>query len=139
MTIKESQIQLVKYRLKQAEESISEANHLLSGKESTRSIINRLYYSMFYSVLALLVFEPYTFSKHSGVISYFNKTFIKEGIFQKDLGRWLNRAFEMRQESDYREYVEVTYEEVAPYIEKAENFLEQVKNYLSEKRGLIIS
>jgi uncharacterized protein (UPF0332 family) len=93
---------------------------------------------MFYSVLALLVFEPYSISKHTGVISYFNKIYIKEGIFQKDLGRWLNRAFEMRQESDYREYAELSYEEVEPYIEKAKYFLEKVKKYLHEKEGIII-
>lgn len=122
MTIKERQIQLVKYRLKQADESISEALHLLSGKESSLSIINRVYYSMFYSVLVLLVFEPHSISKHTGVMSYFNKTFIKDGIFQKDLGRWLNRVFEMRQESDYREFTELSYEEVEPYIEKAKKF-----------------
>ena len=60
MTKKEKQIQLAKYRLKQAEESIGEANCLLSGKESPRSIINRAYYAMFYGILALLVFEPFS-------------------------------------------------------------------------------
>jgi uncharacterized protein (UPF0332 family) len=65
LTDKEKQIQLSGYRLKQAAESIDEAVCLLSGKESPRSIINRAYYAMFYSVLALIVFEPYSSSKHS--------------------------------------------------------------------------
>lgn len=68
MTIKEKQIKLAKYRLKQAEECIDEASCLFSSKKSPRSIINRLYYAMFYAVLALIVFEPYSSSKHSGVL-----------------------------------------------------------------------
>ena len=52
---KEKQIQLSEYRLKQAEESINDTISLLSSKGSPRSIINRAYYAMFYSVLALKV------------------------------------------------------------------------------------
>jgi len=99
---KEKKIQLAKYRLKQAEDSISEAECLLSGNESPRSIMNRAYYAMFYGVLALIVFEQYYSSKHASVLSYFNKRFIKEGVFSKELGYSINKAFEMRQEGDYR-------------------------------------
>ena len=133
MTTKEKQIQLAQYRLKQAEESINEALCLLSGKESPRSIINRAYYAMFYAVLALIVFEPYSSSKHSGVLSYFNKQFIKKGIFPKDLGYSINRSFELRQEMDYREYVELKYDQVEPFIEKAKEFVQKIKEYLREK------
>jgi hypothetical protein len=45
LTDKEKLIQLSRYRLKQAEESIGEATCLLSGKGSPRSIINRAYYA----------------------------------------------------------------------------------------------
>lgn len=132
MTDKEKQIQLSRYRLKQAEESINEAACLFSGKGSPRSIINRAYYAMFYSVLALMVFEPYSSPKHSGVLSYFNKRFIKEGVLAEELGRSINKAFELRQEGDYREYVELSYEEVEPFIEKAEVFLREIENYLEK-------
>jgi uncharacterized protein (UPF0332 family) len=88
------QIQLSRYRLKQAEECIDEASYLFSGNKSPRSIINRLYYGMFYTVLALLIFEPYSSSKHRGILSYFNKEFIKKGIFPVEMGRSINKAFE---------------------------------------------
>jgi hypothetical protein len=68
--------ELARYRIKQADESLDEARFLLSGGRSPRSIMNRLYYAMFYSVLALLIYEPYSSSKHSGVVGYFNKSFI---------------------------------------------------------------
>lgn len=89
---------------------------------------------MFYAVLALLVFEPYSSSKHSGVLSYFNKRFIKEGIFPEEIGRSINKAFEIRREGDYREYAELRYKEVEPFIKKAEVFIQTVKKYLERNR-----
>lgn len=123
---------LARYRIKQAEESLEEAKFLMAGKQSPRSVINRSYYSMFYAVSALLVYEPYSSSKHSGVLSYFNRRFVTGGIFSENLGRSINKAFELRQRGDYREYFELTYEQVEPYIPEAEVFINAVKNYLQK-------
>jgi uncharacterized protein (UPF0332 family) len=128
----EKQVQLARYRLKQAEESIDEAIYLYSGRKSPRSVINRTYYSMLYAILALLIFEPYSSSKHSGILSYFNKKFIKGKIFSEEFGRSVNKAFELRQRGDYREYTELSYEQVEPFIEKSRAFVEKVKTYLEE-------
>jgi uncharacterized protein len=65
---------------------------------------------MFYAVLALLVLEPFESAKHSGVIGYFNRRFIKDGIFSPEMGKSLNLAFEARQEGDYKEFSELTKE-----------------------------
>lgn len=135
MTTDEKRRELVSYRLQQAEESLEEAKYLLSGNKSPRSIINRAYYAMFYAVLALLVYEEYSSSKHSGVLIYFNKRFVKEGVFPEGLGRAINKAFELRQRGDYREYVDLTYEQVAPFVEKAGDFIKAVKNYLRQIQG----
>jgi uncharacterized protein (UPF0332 family) len=78
--------ELALYRLRQAEESLEEAVYLFDGRKSPRSVINRSYYAMFYAILALLIFEPYSSSKHSGVLSYFNRRFIKSGLLPKDRG-----------------------------------------------------
>ncbi len=85
---------------------------------------------MFYAVLALLVYEPFSSSKHSGILSYFNSHFIKDGIFLKDLGRAINKAFELRQRGDYREYINLSYEQVEPFIGEAEVFINTIKEYL---------
>ena len=134
MTSEEKRRELAIYRLKQASETLDEAKYLLSGGKSPRSVINRAYYAMFYAILALLIFEPYTSSKHSGVLSYFNRRFIKSGLLPNDIGEAVNIAFEMRQRGDYREYVELTYEQVEPFIDKAEGFIKAIRNYLSESR-----
>ncbi|MGO9015703.1 MAG: HEPN domain-containing protein [Dissulfurispiraceae bacterium] len=76
---------LIKYRLQQADDSIKEATVLLREGMSYRAVTNRLYYAMFYTVLALLQEKQIGTSKHTGAISLFDKEFIKSGIFDKAL------------------------------------------------------
>ncbi|MEI7671807.1 MAG: HEPN domain-containing protein [Deltaproteobacteria bacterium] len=98
MTERDNQKILIAYRLTQATETLEEAIFLLEGGKSLRAVTNRAYYSMFYAILALMIDEPFTSSKHSGVLSYFNRRFIRERIFPEEIGRAINRAFELRQQ-----------------------------------------
>jgi len=131
LTVEEKKRALSAYRIRQAEESLDEAGYLLSGGKSPRSVINRVYYAMFYAVLALLVHEPYSSSKHSGILSYFNRRFIKEGVFPDSIGRSINKAFELRQRGDYREYSDVSLEQVKPFLHEAKIFIQTIKDYLN--------
>jgi uncharacterized protein (UPF0332 family) len=88
---------------------------------------------MFYAVLALLIYEPYASSKHSGVLAYFNKHFIKSGLFPDAMGRSLNKAFELRQRGDYREYLELTKDQAEPLLDEAAQFVASVRIYLNKK------
>lgn len=49
--MKEETLALIKYRLKEAEDSIEEAKVLLKEGMSMRAVMNRLYYAMFYADL----------------------------------------------------------------------------------------
>ena len=80
-----------------ADDSIEEAKILLKENMSLRAVMNRLYYAMFYAALALLQEKQIGTSKHIGVISLFDKEFIKTGIFAKGMSKALHRAFELRQ------------------------------------------
>lgn len=131
MTMDEKKKYLIQYRLKQATECIDDAVFLFENKRSLGSVVNRIYYSMFYSVLAILVLEPFQSSKHSGVIGYFNRHFIKEGKFPQEMGRYLNLAFEARQEGDYKEFSDLTDENVKELLTNAQTFLGEVKKHLS--------
>ena len=103
---------------------------MLGGNKSPSSVINRAYYSMFYSILALLIFEPYSSSKHSGVLSYFNRRFIKGGIISRDIGRSVNKAFDIRQRGDYREQISLNPDQVEPFIVWADRLIESVRDIL---------
>jgi uncharacterized protein (UPF0332 family) len=136
VNIAEKKRELAVYRLRQAEESLDEAKYLSDGYKSPRSVINRAYYAMFYAVLALLVFEPYSSSKHSGVLSFFNREFVKTGLFPEDLGRAVNKAFDLRQRSDYREEVVLIREQVAPFLDWAKKFIDSVRVYLTDSGSI---
>jgi len=136
LNIAEKKRELAFYRLRQAEESLDEAKYLFDGYKSPRSVINRAYYAMFYAVLAMLVFESYSSSKHSGVLSYFNRQYVKTGLFSEDLGRALNKAFDLRQRGDYREEVVLTREQVAPFLNRAKEFVDFVRVFLKESGSI---
>ena len=136
MNASEKKRELAMYRLAQAEESLAEAQYLFDGEKSTRSVINRVYYSMFYSILALLIFEPYSSSKHSGVLAYFNQHFIKTGLLSEDLGRAVNKAFDLRQRADYREHTVISRDQVAPFLNEARGFLNAAKGHLKNTRRI---
>jgi uncharacterized protein (UPF0332 family) len=48
---------LLAYRVKQAEETLHDAEAMAKGGLSPRSILNRAYYAMFYALLALFLKE----------------------------------------------------------------------------------
>lgn len=131
--MKEELLALIKYRLKQAEDSIKEAEVLKNEGMSLRSVMNRLYYAMFYAILALLQEKQLGTSKHSGVVSLFDKEFVKPGIFDKDMSKTLHRAFELRQKGDYMEQTEVTEKDVNDIFPKVVAFINTVKRHLLEK------
>jgi len=124
---------LIQYRLSQAKDSLKEADVLLREGMSYRSVINRLYYAMFYAVLAILQEREVGTSKHSGAISLFDREFIKTGILDKSFSKVLHRAFELRQKGDYMEQTEVTKQEIEEIQPKAQDFMNKIENYLLKK------
>jgi len=83
---------LVRSRLEQADEALGAAQILLA-QDSLRAAVNRPYYAMFYAVLSLLVLRRQETSKHSGVISLFDREFVLPGVFSKELSHALHYAF----------------------------------------------
>jgi hypothetical protein len=126
-------IVLVKHRLEQADEVLEDARFLLEGNRSPRSIINRVYYAMFYAVLALLQTLGKVPSRHTGAISLFDREFVQKGVFEKELSTSLHRAFEMRQTSDYRVRETPTQADARELWNKADTFVLGVKEYLRQE------
>jgi uncharacterized protein (UPF0332 family) len=122
--------QLIRYRLEQATTALEDAKFLLTGNRSPQSIVNRSYYAMFYAALALLQKISKAPSKHTGVISLFDSEFVLKGTFPKELSKDFHKAFELRQQSDYKAIQPVTCERAEEILQKAERFLDAVKTYL---------
>jgi uncharacterized protein (UPF0332 family) len=121
---------LVSYRLEQATEPLA-AGKLLLEQGLFRPSINRSYYAMFYSVLALLTTRREETSKHGRAIALFDKEFVKAGVFSKEFSRWLHEAFDLRQRSDYSPKFNATHEDARGVLHQAASFVTEIKAKLS--------
>lgn len=86
--------------------------------------------AMFYAALGLLATKGLGSSKHSGIVSFFDREFVKTGIFSKDLSRSFHRAFDERQASDYGEMLEADMGSAIALFERAQNFVDEITQYL---------
>ena len=123
---------LINYRLERANESIKAAELMLENGMYI-SAMNRIYYSMFYAVQALLVLKESAFSKHGQVKGFFNKEFIKTGVFPKDFGKLFNTVFEYRQKFDYVDLIIPEEELISDYISKANIFIQQITEFIKDQ------
>lgn len=124
-------LSLIKHRLEQARTALDDAQYLMEGNRSSQSIVNRSFYAMFYSALALLQKIGKIPSKHSGVISLFDTEFVLKGTFPRELSKSFHKAFELRQVSDYKNIESVSTEDARDALEKAVVFVNAIAEYLS--------
>jgi uncharacterized protein (UPF0332 family) len=120
---------LARYRFHQAEETLADAEIMLRNNLSPRSVVNRAYYSMFYAVLGLLTAKgiPIGTSKHSGILTLFDREFIRQGKVEREYSRMIHEAFDDRLEGDYREMAVLTGAEASEHVHNARGFLEALK------------
>jgi uncharacterized protein (UPF0332 family) len=130
---------LFRYRFKQAEETFADAERMhKEGNFSPRSITNRAYYSMFYAVIALFLKTGVNIktSKHTGIISVFDKEFVKTGKIDKHYSVILHKLFNVRQKGDYKELVEISLDEAAEHVRLAGEFIMFVKDFTRTPRWM---
>ncbi len=132
MTDKET---LITYRLKQAQETLDDARKMISQQLSPRSITNRANYYMFYSVLALILTSDLRVktSKHSGVISLFDREFIHKGNIAKHFSEILHKAFDVRCEGDYGDLVEITRDQALKPVQEAQEFYDCILQIIASQ------
>jgi hypothetical protein len=123
---------LVAHRLEKSEEALQAARIMLD-KQMYGFAMNRVYYSLYYAVHALLAGQGVSFAKHGQVKGYFNREFIKTGKLPKDIGRFYNKAFEYRQKFDYLDFTAPDESMASQYIETAAKVVSQIKRYLSNE------
>jgi uncharacterized protein (UPF0332 family) len=87
---------------------------------------------MFYAVLALFLYKDLAVktSKHSGIITLFDKEIIRPGIIDKSYSKILHRMFNMRQEGDYKELVQIPIDEAKASIVNAKTFITEIKRVI---------
>lgn len=126
---KQSKNELIKYRLEQARDTI-EVVDLLIENDKLSSAVNRIYYGMFYSLLALGLQFNFESSKHQQLIGWFNKEFIRAGLIEKVYGRILRDAFENRTSGDYDSFVVFDRTEVLMLFSDMKSFIDQIEIFI---------
>lgn len=78
---------LVKYRIERAEGTLEEIE-LAIENDKLHLAANRIYYSVFYVVSALALKNEFKTSKHSQLLSWFNREIVKTGLIDKNFGKF---------------------------------------------------
>lgn len=125
--IDELSVDLSAYRLNKAKDLLEQAK-LLDDNDKFDGSINRSYYAIFNAIKSLLALVRLDSAKHSGVISFFDRYFVKTGIFDKKFSRIAHSAFDSRQDYDYEDFYMPTKEESQNQIEDAEDFIHEVES-----------
>jgi hypothetical protein len=127
-------IDLSNYRIKKARDLLSQAE-LLSANKKFDGCLNRSYYAIFNAMRSLLALVKLDSQTHAGVLSIFDRYFIKTGIIDKEYSKIAHSAFDSRQDSDYEDFYTPSENDAVAQLEKAKAFV----NEISTKREKFVN
>jgi uncharacterized protein (UPF0332 family) len=119
----------IKANLERAQQAVNAARELAAGGY-TDFAASRAYYAAFYAATALLLSEELSFGKHSAVLSFIHKEFVRKGKLSKTHGKNLNWLFELRGVGDYGVTLHVSQRDANRAIQVASDFLLAIKELL---------
>ncbi len=96
----------ITYRINLSHESMQVAKQTIADGYLV-SAVNRLYYACFYLVDALLFFQNIQTKSHAGAKNQFSLNFIKNNVFDTEIGQIYSELFDIRHKGDYDVFVEI--------------------------------
>ncbi len=118
--------ELAGYRMDRAKEMLVAARENLEIGQYKTSL-NRSYYAIFHAMRAMNILKGFDSSKHSGVIAFFNKEYLKENILDRNLSIVIKHSAFLREKSDYDDFYIASKQEAEKQLEEAERFLDAVE------------
>ena len=122
---------LAKYRLERAEEMLR-ASQINLRLGEFRTSMNRSYYAVFHAMRAANSLYSFDSTKHSGVISFFRRTFLKDGLIDKSLSKIITKTSFYRESSDYQDFFLASRADAETQLENAKRFVTVVSEFLAE-------
>ena len=89
---------------------------------------------MFHAIRSVLILEGKDFAKHSGVISYFRKEYIKTGVFSADISDTITDLFNSRSSSDYDDHFDFSKDEVVELLKESADFVAVIEEYHKNRK-----
>ena len=129
--MKASREDLIQYRLHRAKDTFEDAQ-ILAERRKWNSSINRLYYSAYYAVMALLLFSELNPATHNGAKSNFTEHFIKTERIPKEFGKMYSQLFTWRQKGDYDDLFDFDQQKVMPYFKPVQKLIEIVESIVKK-------
>ena len=114
------------------EEALKDADVAIKN-DGLSNAQNRIYYAIFYSVMALGYSKNFVTSKHSQLLGWFNRIFIKEGVFDKSLGDTYKIAYESRMKSDYTFTYKPDKEKIVSAFKDAKIFVKTIEDFIQKE------
>ena len=122
---------IVQYRVERAKQSFAEAKGVAEmGMWSL--LANRLYYTLYYISVALLIKDGHSTKTHSGMMALIHQYYIKTKVLSVEDGRLIKRMFDLRQESDYDDFIFIDENEIKPFIPKVEELLNKISSIINK-------
>ncbi|MBI5875120.1 MAG: HEPN domain-containing protein [Deltaproteobacteria bacterium] len=125
---------LVTHRLERSKEHFQSAKELFANNHFLDSV-SRSYYAVFTAARAVLATEDMDSAKHSGVISLFDKHFVKTGKINVTASKIIHEAKDYREKADYADYPEITREIAESELLKADMFIKEIESYIEKLIG----
>lgn len=119
----------IKYRYQRAVESYEEALIMAENKR-WNAVVNRLYYSCFYAVIALLLKNNLETQTHDGARTQFGLNFVKTGIIDKKYGKLFSKLFDFRQKGDYGDLFDYDEALAYPLILQVKEFIDEIEKQI---------
>ena len=123
---------LSRYRFEESQEILTDARIMFENGRY-KNTLNRAYYSIFHAIRAVIALAGFDSSKHSGVISFFTRNYVKTGFFSKEMSKIIQSAAENREKADYLDFFVASRKEAERQIAQAEIFTKTIEEYLVEK------
>jgi uncharacterized protein (UPF0332 family) len=122
----------IREEIDRASEAIRAA-HLLFENGFVRDAVSKIYYSLLYSIRAVLLTEGLEPKSHEGALRLFGLHFVKPGAFEARESHIFSKLMKLREEADYNPSYTFAPEDFTEFKSEAEGLIQKITNYLKSK------
>lgn len=122
---------IIRYRIEASESALSDARDMFKQGRYSLSA-NRLYYSLYYIVSALLLTRGITAKTHAGLLTMFNREFVIPGVFTSNDGALYRHCLTLRQSSDYADFIIPDRADIDEILSPTIELVGRVKEFIEE-------
>jgi uncharacterized protein (UPF0332 family) len=109
------------------------AAHLLFENGFVRDAVSKIYYSLRYSIRAVLLTEGLEPKSHEGALRLFGLHFVKPGAFEPKDSHIFSKLMKFREEADYNPSYPFVSEDFGDFKNEAEGVIQRITHYLKTK------